>query len=373
MRIAIVGTSNSVGKNGYVSGMQSGGLVTLIRNFSLGHSTSVVLPFTLGRFDPADFDFCIFDFVVNEQPLIERNANLRSAIEDRLRYILHQFASTNCIPVMLVMPSERGLEKGGLARSLYLDFSKANGIPFFDGYEYLSKMMQISSLPRSDFFRDPDHLTSWVATSLGMMMAEQLHSLIRSGPVRMRSLVQAPDYRYELAALHNDLGGQDIHRKTSLVGADFRRFERPGQAKINLNYEGAIIGLGLNLSQTKAKIIFDGGHSQAAHVSGTRYFDPTEKQLTFVVRPINKLPYASGTVKISWKSLSEHDNTIFEFHGFSVELPRSSVEILQMNIDGDLERAIPDSSYRLAATIGVRMTTTFVEQKKRELAKAQAA
>ncbi|WP_198379882.1 hypothetical protein [Roseomonas sp. KE2513] len=306
--------------------------MTQVDNFSLGHSTSVVLPLSLHRFEPSKFDFCIFDFAVNEEGMIRSHPERADQIAQRLSGMLERFHGTSCVPVILIMPCHLGLNQECLGRKLYIEFATNNNLPFFDGYEYLEQLQAGSVLSHMDLFRDPDHIAQWPAYALGFILAKQLNWLKEQHIHLGSKLTRLPEFTYLRAATElTDLPGDVIHRRNSLVADSFLKLSGVATHEIRLSRPGTLIGLGLDLAGTNARIALSSGDKRVLLDFGTNYFDPTGEKMTFVVRPVfPQLPVDTSFQITTVQRESIRCSDLY-LHGFSIQMLERPSKVLSIS------------------------------------------
>ncbi len=360
MRIAVVGTSNSIGTGGYVSGMQESGKVHSIENFSLGHSTSVVLPMIKKKIDFSSFDFCIFDFVVNEEVQLKNILEI-SLINDLLVDFISGMENTRCIPVILIMPSHLGLGEMKPARAFYTDFARRHGVPFFDFYIHLENLAHYSKLSVKSLFRDPDHLDRWAASAFGFKLAEILASRLSKHVEKIFSEKDGMLFDYmDFSSLQ--LGTPTITRESSVLKVELQILRGKQTIQVPIQKGSQIIGIALNLGNTNALITLTSGSSRARYDFGDRYLLADDERPVFVVRPI--VPFTlDETLQIGIQPPTKGGDRppILEIGGLTIRRSIGKQNELSTNDkDIDLALAISDADVRFAAMLGNRLSNVRI-------------
>lgn len=342
---------------GYVFGLKAHTGVRHVQNFSLGHSTSVVFPYTFPQIDFNQFDFCVIDFIVNEDVFEKTNAT-RLAVKSRLRFLLHAMAGTSCIPIFMLMPAEQRRGKVFPVHQIYLDFSREFGVPVFDGYRALERLLGASDLEVTSHFRDSSHLAEWVAAPLGLELANQLDRISRSRP--MSRIEMSMGHHYAYCTLAKDLDGpfDRIQRKTSLVTAEFLHSERPDDIMVPVGSAERVVGIGLNLSQTNTPIAVSSGGAGEDAWYGLDYFDEAARKFVFVVRTLEPVTCVDGAVRLAWPAAPQVQPTMVEIHGLALELPPAPMKLTHFGFSADqvhLVDALPDRAFHTLALEGKRL------------------
>lgn len=249
MRIAVVGTSNSMMKHGYADAIARSMRVADCRNMSVGKSVSLLFALTTEGLDFSQYDFCIFDFTVNEEIFV-RHGITRAAMRDCVLSLAGRAWTSGCLPVLLMLPRRSVLARHSHIRDHYLAIAAELNLPFFDVICHVERLEAERGLARDDMFQDDGHLAEWLAIALGHQLLDALSGLARQS----REAIPTPwfcfDYRPLTAA---SLAGADtatVRRENSVFRLDFAEL-RPGQAKrASLPAGSEIVGLYANLAAT---------------------------------------------------------------------------------------------------------------------------
>jgi hypothetical protein len=249
MKIAVFGTSNSILKNGYVSGLRFSPYVDTVQQFCLGHSTSVSLPYTTKGVNFDDFDYCLVDFVVNEETF-EKFPESHREIRNRLDFLISLLAEKKCVPVAMIMPVQIRVDKPLPVYRLYLEYFREHNFPVFDGYDALRRLMAGSDTPLPSYFRDPSHLSNWAATALGLALGEQLAAFADKLLDRRVSTVRGHTFGYVRFNPRHNRAIPVVTRKSALSTERFLRIGAEERILFGIGEAEAVSGVGLNLGQT---------------------------------------------------------------------------------------------------------------------------
>ncbi|MGZ8219207.1 hypothetical protein, partial [Methylomagnum sp.] len=163
MRIAIIGTSNSLMASGYTYGLAQSTKVTRVENFSMGGSISLLASVTTRGVDFSKFDVCLLDFAVNEALFVGYIST-----DDMYAYeraIVGRLIAAGCLPVILIIPRKQMGGKRDLVREYHLRLAQELNLPYFDITSYLEKFTVTKGIERAVLFKDGGHLASTLAFS----------------------------------------------------------------------------------------------------------------------------------------------------------------------------------------------------------------
>lgn len=326
MKIAIIGTSNSIGPRGYVPALSQHPAVSGVGNFSLGHSTSIALAYTAHRINFAEWNFCILDFSVNEEASVKKPDDL-VRIENCLNYLLDQMAGSGCLPVVLIMPTERGRGKTLPVHEFYINYASSKGLPVFDGFSFLRDLETANDeLDASDYFRDPDHLAPWASSILGRHLADRLSRIDMKQHIIGHPSLSSVQYSYllmaEVAPRHNF-----TERRTSLTSARFLHLRKNQKIVLEGIRPGRAVGIGININQTNALLHFQASNKSSNAFYSERYFNTDPEKFTFVIRVIPELPVVDNSISLEVlefpkpelaKHYTDHPAQA-EVHGIAIE------------------------------------------------------
>ncbi|WP_156878569.1 hypothetical protein [Roseomonas gilardii] len=297
MKIAIIGTSNSIGPRGYVPALSQHPAVSRVGNFSLGHSTSIALAYTAHRINFTEWDFCVLDFSVNEEASTKKPEDL-FRIESCLNYLLDQMAESGCLPVVLIMPTERGRGKILQVHEFYLRYATSKGLPLFDGFSFLRDLeVTNSALDASEYFRDPDHLAPWASSLLGYHLADRLSRIdMKQHTISFPSLNSA---QYSYLPMSEVAPEQTfVERHTSLTSARFLHLSKNQKVVLEGIRPGKVVGIGININQTNALLRFQSSARDSNAFYSERYFNTDPGKFTFVIRVIPEISVLDKTLSL---------------------------------------------------------------------------
>lgn len=224
MRVAVIGASNSLMREGYVAGMSDAG-VDLVVNGSLGHSQAVILPFRLNTapFTETPFDHLIIEVATNEQVALRSSlANFRT-IEAVLDWSVRWCAERGIGVSLVVMPElasyshARDLRAFGL-RHFMADYARRNSLLAADGYNWVEDWASTHDISPEECFEAPAHLHAEIARAFGVSIAERLSSAPAPAPAK-----HGYSARFAYVPVAHAGQGDVIERATSIERAQLLR------------------------------------------------------------------------------------------------------------------------------------------------------
>lgn|GEM_PF-2646161 len=160
MKIALLGTSNGVLKDGYARFLLTDQHRHEVRNFSLGGNCSIYANYGIEKYGIADsFEYCVLDFCINDENFCDYNT---LTVEQDIAYLyaaLSRFNAAKCIPVILLLTNERyafHLEKSPVYRH-HLQLARMLNIKTIDFAQFISTSYDESRI--RDIYRDAAHYT----------------------------------------------------------------------------------------------------------------------------------------------------------------------------------------------------------------------
>jgi len=159
MRIAVVGASNCILKGNFVTILEQSAMVTQIDNFSLGGSSSVLLPYTLMQRQMSDYDVVIVDVMINEYTF---TASDKQTVQAGLRHIREfaQYLAALDIPCIFTLMPHRDLfdqQDFDFVR-IYSEAARLLNWHYIDLFEAAAAAIEMG-VPRSDLWVDRTHIS----------------------------------------------------------------------------------------------------------------------------------------------------------------------------------------------------------------------
>lgn len=297
MRIAVVGTSNSLRRDGYTSYLVRDPRVTALSNFSIGASTGLHSLRSTEGIDFRRFDFCLIDFSVNEEVVRKNNALNLDVSKSVAENLIVRCLSGGCIPVITLLPRMIETHQSRM-RQFYLKIAAGWGVPFFDGFELVDFIKEVSDIRGSGLFMDVAHIRPWVCLVFARALADGLASLPaeRTGD---RTLFAPALATVKVAdRLASADGLEIVERGSSRASGHFVKASRPTRVALRDVVGESLIGLCVNLSETNCIASFRSMNSTALDLRN-HYFGNASFRIVISALPLMEtISIAEGTLEI---------------------------------------------------------------------------
>ncbi len=254
MRLAIIGTSNSIMQDGYTAGLARHPHVTRLDNLSLGASTSVVLSKIAAEATPDRYDFVFLDFAVNEEVFVANKAVAIDEIDGRLKEFLSHLRG-GAIPVVVIMPATVGLPAQLPVHAFYRSFALQHGYPLFDGFAFLDRLAKAMNVGNNTLFLDEAHMARWAAWAFGYLMAGQLRRMKKERPQVTTRSDCVPEHQYRSFRPEEITGGTMVNRCSSLTKIELAQLAPGHSVAVTLDEERTMVALGVNLTHSNASAL----------------------------------------------------------------------------------------------------------------------
>lgn len=250
MNIAIVGTSNSVLKDGWVKYFSKLIGKTVVENFSIGGHGINYVHYALEKHRILDrFDYCIFDFAVNDQNFMDGNpveACLISKSFVCAAYLdlIRKIRNSKCKPIFMIFPIKDYIDKPQqcLTRTLILNLCNMFGYQYVDGYSTINAIADMVNCNGSLFFRDANHLNSIAASRLAFQVIELLYTSGDNGEIVFEQKMELPNLGFRIVEPDEIKWSycELISRKTSI--ANFNAMYMGVNSEVSLKISDCLCG-----------------------------------------------------------------------------------------------------------------------------------
>jgi len=291
MRIAIIGTSNSILRGGYVAGIEKFPGV-FVKNMSRGASTTVLLPALVKKHDYGQYDYIVFDFGVNEEAWVRAGTTTLAQIQDNIETFLSCIHASNAVPVFCILARRDGISAELPVRRFYREFARTRGFPCFDSYEFLAERFPSSS-SSPPVFLDDEHLSREIAYQFGAHVAASLSS--RQGCSSTRELKIVRCRRTEFVN-YSQMETDSLHivtRTSSLVDESFVQLSGTQAVRVNFPSASEIVGIAINRAQSRGGLRIVSGGVVSKCLWNDHNYKGDDHSLIYSVFPIKNLPGSS--------------------------------------------------------------------------------
>jgi len=209
LRVLILGSSNGFFKPGYVQAIADHPTISEVVNISLGASPAVMAPYRMNGIDLASFDYLFVETLINDAASISNGTYWREALADVLRWIVHEAARANTVPVGLLLPgdfSHQAMEGVAEIHKAAFGGRVLDMLPILRRTaDPITSLMHDASHVHPNFSYHAtkaflDHLTSFDIPEVGGESAIRYSYISASGPrpvVISTSVVSDVAYRYD--------------------------------------------------------------------------------------------------------------------------------------------------------------------------------
>lgn len=226
MKIVVIGTSNSVKKNGWLKSFILSRSQDTVINLSIGANCSLLGITRMLQEEKvvASSDLILFDFAVNDSFLVSAKALTNEQVEEYLSAAIAHTAFLNKHALLVVFPSRWETEQQSITKNtqIYLDVSRRYGISIFNG-NVIAKALYERGIPLDIIFEDGSHLSDPIAQIIGIQLSRcvdeaMCQPLLNSDPIPYRylSVHQIPEMevnRIENSLLSLDVAMLDARKK----------------------------------------------------------------------------------------------------------------------------------------------------------------
>lgn len=231
MRIAIVGTSNSIMRDGWVAALRELRPHDEIDNHSIGASTSLYGSFIVDHEKIADrYDVCFLDFCVNDQAYnLTGDFALNYAVASYCG-LLQKFKGANCRALPLLFPVRSAFENS--EKRSVIEYAaracSAFGYPTLDILGIIDRVRNDLGLSGDDLYLDGAHLRPHVAAAVAKAASVMLDGGL--------SLPPAAEIDAPLFFASKSEGGTAVSVGTSLVTHEASRLSGDAVASLPAGY-----------------------------------------------------------------------------------------------------------------------------------------
>ncbi|MBW8284132.1 MAG: hypothetical protein K0M55_11050 [Rhizobium sp.] len=196
MRIAIIGTSNSVMTRGWANALKKISPEHWeIENLSLGASPSLYGSFIISKENIADnFDYALLDFTINDQQFLDISNLSLEYLAASYAGLLRHFATDEavCTPICVFLPQRAFAQEGKNtdAYNICTRICDHYGIDYIDGFATVQRLAK-GGIGVDEIFADWGHLTPEYQIVMAEKVLDFLTKAIPKKP-RPEILMNAP-------------------------------------------------------------------------------------------------------------------------------------------------------------------------------------
>lgn len=215
MKIVVIGTSNSVKKNGWLKAFRLDRFNDEIENLSIGANSSLLgITRALQEQDViAAADVVILDFSVNDQNYIDHGFLTESDVALYLNAVLSYLAFLHKRVLLLFFPLQTYMQTIMPIKQIYYQMAEKWSVPIFD-MDMAARSLYDLGIAMEILFSDPNHCSDVLAQIFGIQIARTIDQLESIGMIN--------DHTYELFRYQSvsDLDRPLVWLKNSLLSLE---------------------------------------------------------------------------------------------------------------------------------------------------------
>ncbi|MBL9055981.1 MAG: hypothetical protein JNJ84_06860 [Rhodobacteraceae bacterium] len=309
MRVMLVGTSNSIFKDGYRAEFESNSAVTRFKYHGMGASSSIILPYFLANEDLAEFDFLVIETSINDVLQYTKGVLSADQIRDNLRWACARAVSAGCKPVVMIMPTLGGVRKRNIADVIHRQVAAEFQAGYIDGYDFVRTATLFKPQKPAGFFKDQSHLKPAIGRIVGKLAIAKMKSL---DGTTLPPVPLGHDFRTILAG---DLTDQPLVRTNSLMTISSHVLGEGDTLTVDIGAGNTLSGLAMNRVESWGFLNLRGKTSATMPLT-TRYSKLAVSFLAGVKAVPALLPDAEGRITLSISATPQF--------GTLVSVPQSS-------------------------------------------------
>lgn len=344
IRVAVIGTSNSLMANGYTHPLKTSDKVEEYKNLSLGLSSNLLAAVSARGSIFENFDFCILDFAVNEEQFVRQGLNPHH-LHSGLMAVAGRALAAGCMPILLLLPRRDVRSADSLVREAQLDVVRALNLPYFDAIDYVDRLHEKFSINRLKLFKDEGHIQRWLGTAIGYQLLEGMLAIKDKGIDFEERSWSFPAMRAVYAA--NEVPASRVKRRNSSVASLRYAVMEPGERiSFEVPDRALVVGVSSNLSESAGVLRIKG---KATHDFDLRNNIQRGGKHPFIASVLTlSAPVRAADGKIEVESLAEDNADAPTRQG--VERPREGLGVGPIEFGGLIIRLPEDSqSHQRAA------------------------
>ncbi len=303
MRVCLVGTSNSIYKDGYAAAIAQHPGITDFTKLSVGASPSVIVPYFLSDVDFTRFDIVIFDTAINDRNYYISKSIRKEQIREFLEWGIQKASKAGCRVGLLLMPTRTAFHKETISGLIYSKLANETGSLLFDGFENARSISQDFGCPTDILFIDDYHYLKPFAWRLGRDVIATLLEA-KAAPVINKKL---PDfYKIHLPSIPTQT---PILRQTSIIERRFVGLQLGSRIDLPLGENDSIVGISINAANCYGNLKVYGTKTHIKSL--TTQFTGSGKALQLIVVPFTDpdIKPRDGQIVLS---MAEDDETCTE-------------------------------------------------------------
>lgn len=290
MRVMLVGTSNSIYKDGYRAEFENNPDITHFHYRGIGASASTILPWLIADEDLSQFDFLVIETSINDVSQYVKGVLTAEQILENLRWACARATAAGCKPVILNMPTLGGTRKRNIADQLHPLVASEFRTAFIDGQDFVRSACILKEKKPEFFFRDPSHLKVNFGRMMGKLAVARLKTM---GSAKCLKASLDYDFRNIMATT---LGSQVISRTNSLMSITSAPFALGESFSANIGAGNSLVGVALNRVESWGYLDLEGREAVSLPLKSSFSRQEVSFLAGVLPPPPDVLPDASGNL-----------------------------------------------------------------------------
>ncbi|WP_139250811.1 hypothetical protein [Palleronia salina] len=296
----LIGTSNSIFKDGYRAEFENSKDISSLTFHGMGAACSIILPFFLSKVDLKDYDFLVIETSINDVLQCSRGTVSHDQIRANLRWACAKAVNAGCKPIMMIMPTLNGVRNRNIADILHREVAAEFQAGYVDGHEFVRTAKLLKPRKLDLFFQDKSHLKPPVGRQVGKLAIAKMKSMKKKA---LPTVGVDHDFRTIPAA---ELGDAPLERVNSLMSISCHCMQQGDSVTVDIGRENYLVGLAMNRTESWGHLNLSGGRN-ASMALQTNY---TKRPVSFLagIRPVPDFapdPEGRITLKLSSTALFE--------------------------------------------------------------------
>ncbi|WP_157817281.1 hypothetical protein [Bradyrhizobium sp. SK17] len=295
MRIAILGQSNSILKEGFFNKfLDRHQPIDVVSTGRVGASPSLLGPYFADRAFFRNAEFCIVDMCAIDFSLLSAGAIGLYDVVKWIEWIGHSAKRNGCEPIFVCIPVST-VEYSKHLISNCISVFERNEWFYLDVRDCIAQLLEGGTGRPETLYKDPSH----PGVELSELIADSLKELIDE--IRAMPMVAVdrmfPITRFEVINLQDRLAAPVANYKTSLIEFRGVRLERGKSYELKLGGISALSGMMLNSAACKGVLEIEGDRKFNKNLRLRAYHPtPVEVRLVPICKPLRD---ADGTIALT--------------------------------------------------------------------------
>ncbi|TCU14708.1 hypothetical protein [Rhizobium sullae] len=302
LRICLIGTSNSVYKDGYAGAIRDDKRVSSFTKFSMGASPSIIIPYFGSELDFSTFDFVIFETAINDRNYYKYGSIRKDQIRNFVEWGVSAAAKAGCHVALLVMPSRKAMNAPTISGTIYQRIAAETGATLLNGFDFVRTYAAALETQIDELFIDDFHIQKQIANRVGRVLIDKM---VADRASKIKAPTSHGKY-YRLHALH--LQTPAVLRTTSLISEYFFILNNQSQEiQCSIPASDSIVGVTYNAAKSSGKLVISSSEAKCIKSLTTKYFG-IDKELLLIACPLTNevRPGADGLIRISLGGANDH-------------------------------------------------------------------